>query len=120
MMTWLSGLFRKGGAIDKITDIVDKTVTDKDARNELIYNIALVLMQSRIAPYVRAFLAAVIVVSVMFFGDKITLDPEAQQYALYAVLAFYFMDRLMSSLGGFRDKKKEKVREKILSLHCLL
>ena len=104
MINWIGGLLRKGGLIDKVTDIVDQTVVDKDKRNELIYNISLILMQSRIAPYVRAVIGIVIVVSVLFFGDKVTLDPEAQKYALYSVLGYYFLDAVFSNLS--RKEKK--------------
>ena len=98
------GIFSKlagGGSeiIDKVTGIVDKAVTDKDKRNEIIYEISLLMMQSKIAPYVRAALSLVIVVSVMFFGDKVTLSEDAQQYSLYAVLGYYFLDRVFSSFG---------------------
>jgi hypothetical protein len=44
--------------VDKITDVVEKAVPDKDKRNELIYNISLVLMQSEVAKYVRAVFPA--------------------------------------------------------------
>jgi len=102
-MNLISGLFKKGGIVDKVGDIVDQAVTDKDKRNELVYNISLLMMQSRIAPYVRAVLGVVVVVAIMFFGDKITLNPEAQKYALYSVLGYYFLDRVFDS---FNSKKK--------------
>lgn len=101
-MSFLSNFLKGGGVIDKVTGIVGKAVVDKDKRNEMIYEIALLLMQSRIAPYVRALLALIIVVSVMFFGDSITLDLEGQKYALYSVIGFYFFDFL---LNGFKGKK---------------
>ena len=102
-MSIISGLLKKGGVIEKVTDIVDKTVTDKDKRNELVYNISLLMMQSRIAPYVRAALGIIVVVSIMFFGDKVTINPETQRYALYSVLGYYFLDRVFDSFG--RKKK---------------
>ena len=97
------GIFSKltgSGVIGKVTDIVDKAVTDKDKRNEMVYEIALLMMQSRIAPYVRAVLSIIIVVSVMFFGDKLTMSADGQQYALYAVLGYYFLDRIFSGFGS--------------------
>ena len=101
------GVFNKlvssGGVIDKVTNIVDKAVTDKDRRNEMVYEISLLMMKSKIAPYVRAVLSIIIVVAVMFFGDKLTMDADAQQYSLYAVLGYYFLDRVFENFGG---KKK--------------
>lgn len=91
-----------GGVIGKVTGIVGKTIVDKDKRNEMVYDIALLMMQSRIAPYVRAILAIVVVVSIMFFGDKVTLDAEGQKYAFYSVLGYYFMDRVFDS---FKSKR---------------
>lgn len=91
-----------GGVIGKVTGIVDKAVVDKDKRNEMIYEISLLMMQSKVAPYVRAVLAIVIIISIMFFGDKVTLDPEGQKYALYSVLGYYFLDRVFDS---FKAKK---------------
>jgi hypothetical protein len=91
-----------GGVIGKVTSIVDKAVIDKDKRNQMIYEISLLMMQSRIAPYVRAILGITIVVSILFFGDKITLDPEGQKYALYSVLGYYFLDRVFDS---FKSRK---------------
>ena len=88
-----------GGVIGKVTNIIGKAVTDKDAKNQMVYEISLLMMQSKIAPYVRAMLGLVVVVSCMFFGDEMTISPEAQQYALYSVLGYYFLDRVFSSLG---------------------
>ena len=86
-----------GGVIGKVTGIVGKAVMDKDKRNEMVYEISLLMMQSKVAPYVRAVLAIIVVISMMFFGDKITLDAETQKYALYSVLGYYFMDRVFKS-----------------------
>lgn len=91
-----------GGVIGKVTGIVDKAVVDKDKRNEMVYEISLLMMQSKIAPYVRAILGVVIVVSIMFFGDIITLSEKGQEYALYSVLGYYFLDRVFDS---FKSKK---------------
>lgn len=96
------GKLISGGVIGKVTNIVDKTIVDKDKRNEMIYEISLLMMSSKIAPYVRAILGLVIIVSIMFFGDKITLDAEGQKYALYSVLGYYFLDRVFDS---FKSKK---------------
>ena len=102
MSIFKSLLSGSGGVIGKVTGIVGKSVVDKDKRNEMIYEISLLMMQSKVAPYVRAVLAIVIVVSIMFFGDKVTLDPEGQKYALYSVLGYYFLDRVFDS---FKSKK---------------
>lgn len=96
-MSIIKGLLKGGGIIEKVTGIVGKAITDKDRRNEMIYEISLLMMQSKIAPYVRAVLAVLIVVSIMFFGDTISLDKEAQKYALSAVLGYYFLDRIFDS-----------------------
>jgi len=97
-------LGKDGGIIGQVTGIVDKAITDKDARDKMIYQISLLMMQSRIAPYVRAIIGIIIVVSVMFFGDSVTLSNDGQQYALYAVLGYYFLDRVFSSLGAGKNK----------------
>ena len=91
-----------GGVIGKVTGILDKAVVDKDKRNEMVYEISLLMMQSKIAPFVRAIIGILVVVSIMFFGDKITLSEETQRYALSAVLGYYFLDRVFESF-----KKKE-------------
>lgn len=102
MSIFKSLLSGNGGIIGKVTGIVDKSVVDKDKRNEMIYEISLLMMQSKIAPYVRAVLGIIIIVSIMFFGDKITLDSEGQKYALYSILGYYFLDRVFDS---FKSKK---------------
>jgi hypothetical protein len=91
-----------GGVIGKVTGIVSKSIVDKDKRNEMIYDISLLMMQSKVAPYVRALIALIVVIGCMFFGDTITLTPDAQQWCLYSVLGYYFLDRV---LGGFSKKK---------------
>jgi len=97
-MSWIKGLLSgSGGVIGKVTGILDKAVVDKDKRNEMVYEISLLMMQSKIAPYVRAVLGVLVIVSIMFFGDKITLSEEIQKYALSAVLGYYFLDRVFES-----------------------
>lgn len=86
--------------VDKITDVVEKAVPDKDKRNELIYNISLVLMQSEVAKYVRAVLAILTAVSCLFLGDKMTIDADTQKYILMAVFGFYFLDYLKGMFGN--------------------
>lgn len=97
-------LGKDGGIIDQVTGIVDKAVTDKDARNQMIYEISLLMMSSKIAPYIRGIIGITIVVSVMFFGDSVTLSEEGQKYALYSVLGYYFLDRVFSSFGAGKKK----------------
>ena len=98
-MKWLNNITSKDGVISKITNVVDKAVTDKDAKNELIFNISTILMQSKIAPYVRALLSIIVVVGCLFFADSLTIDADVQKYLLYAVFGFYFMDFMRSSFG---------------------
>ena len=96
----LLGLFKKGGTVDKITALADKAIVDKDKRNEFVFQIASMMMQSKIAPFIRAIIAIISVIAIMFFSDKITLPPEEQKYVLYAVYGFYFLDRIFSSKLG--------------------
>jgi len=85
------------GIIGKITNIANKAVIDKDKRNELVYDLALLMLSSKIAPYIRGVLGVIVVVSILFFGDKLTITPETQQYALYSVLGYYFLDRVFDT-----------------------
>ncbi len=88
-MKWLK-------SVDKITQVVEKSVTDKDQRNALIANISLILMQSKVAPYVRGVLAIVTITGCMFFGDKITIEPDTQKILLSSIFGFYFIDFVKS------------------------
>ena len=98
-MKWLNNITKKDGIIAKITNVVDKSVTDKDAKNEIIYQISMILMQSKIAPYVRALISIIAVVGCMFFADKLTIDTETQKYLLMSVYGFYLLDFMRSNLG---------------------
>lgn len=82
--------------IDNVTNIVDKAVTDKDKKNELVFAIMNMFMQSQVAKWVRAILAIEITTGVLFFGHKLTIPPDKQHWALGAVLGYYFMDRLLA------------------------
>jgi hypothetical protein len=99
-MGWIKGLLSNGGVIDKVTGIVSKSVVDKDQRNQLVFEIALLMMQSQIAKYVRAALSLISVVAIMFFGDGLTLTPDKQEYVLYTIYGYYFLDRVFSSKLG--------------------
>lgn len=85
-----------GGVIGKVTGIVGKAVTDKDKVNEMVYEIALLIMQSKIAPYVRAALSLITLVGCMFFGDQIKMDQESQKWIIRAIFGFYFLDRFLN------------------------
>ncbi len=99
-MSWFKTLISGTKIVDNITNVVSETVTDKDKRNALVAQIMLVLMNNKVAPYIRGLLAIIIVTSTMFFGDKITITIGAQEKLLYGVAAFYFMDRLGSFFGN--------------------
>ena len=96
-MSLIGNLLKGSSVIKDVTNIVNKSVTDKDKRNELVYQISLLMLNSKIAPYVRAVLGVLVVVSILFFGDKLTITPEVQQYSLYAVLSYYFLDRIFDT-----------------------
>jgi len=102
-MSWVKGLLTGTKFIDKVTDIVEESVTDKDKRNSLVAKIMLIMMQSKVAPYIRGVIAILTIVSFFYFGDKITLDPETQKYLLGGIYSFYFFDRLVDFFG--RRKK---------------
>lgn len=101
-MGWLNNITKKDGIVSQMTGLADKAIVDKDKRNEFIYNMSLIMMQSEIAKYVRAVLGIVVVISCLFFADKLTIDKETQKYILYLVLGFYFLDYIK----GMLPKKK--------------
>lgn len=87
-----------GGVIGKVTDIAEKSITDKDQRNAFLAQIAVVLAQSGIAKYIRGAIGLITVVSCLFFADKMTITPSAQEKLLYAVYGFYFLDFVQSMI----------------------
>lgn len=93
-------LTAKDGVINKITGVVGQAVTDKDKLNAIVAQITAILMQSKVAPYIRGALALVTVIGCLFFADKMTIEADTQQYLLYAIYGFYFLDFMRSSFGG--------------------
>jgi hypothetical protein len=102
MNNMLKDLFSKTDVVGKASQIIDKAISDKDKRNEIVSELATMMLKSNIAPYVRAVLSIIIVVSVLFFGDKITLSDTTQEYCIYSVLGYYFLDRVFDN---FKKRK---------------
>ncbi len=98
-MKVLNFLNKKDGIASKVTAIVDKSITDKDKKAELVYNILTLIMQSEVAKWVRAMLAILIVVACLFFGNEVTLEADKQFILLSSVTGFYFLDYFKSFFG---------------------
>ncbi len=81
-----------GKTFEQIAGIADKAIVDKDKRAEFLFQVRMIMLNSQIAKYIRAVLAIIVTVSVMFFADRLTIDTETQKYLLYAVFMFYFFD----------------------------
>jgi hypothetical protein len=92
-MSLLSGLFKKGGAVDKAINIVDKAVPDKDKANELKMKLIELMasQQSPITRYVRAIIAIMFMVVWLFFPDNMEGRDEMTKYIIYAIFGFYFL-----------------------------
>jgi hypothetical protein len=80
-MKWLNNLTNKDGIVSQMTGLADKAIVDKDKRNEFIYNMSLIMMQSEVAKYVRAVLGVTVVISCLFFADKLLLFRLHKRYA---------------------------------------
>ena len=70
-MGWLD-IFKKGGAVEKAIEIVDKAVVDKDKAKELKLDIIKIMasQQSPITRYVRAALAIMFMTVWLWFPEK--------------------------------------------------
>jgi len=92
-------IFGENGTLNKVTAIVNKSVTDKDARNDIVFAVYSIMMQSQVAKYVRALISIITLIGCMFFGDKLTIDAETQKYLLITIFGFYFADYVKSMFG---------------------
>lgn len=91
-MNWLN-IFKKGGAIEKAIDIVDKSVEDKDKAKEIKLKLIQIMasQQSPITRYVRAIIAIMFMTVWLFFPEKMEGREEAVKYVLYGIIGFYFL-----------------------------
>ena len=91
-MSWLN-IFKKGGAVEKAIDIVDKAVVDKDKAKEVKLEIIKLMatQQSPITRYVRAILAIMFMTVWLFFPENMVGREEATKYVLYGIIGFYFL-----------------------------
>jgi len=91
-MSWLN-IFKKGGAVEKAIDIVDKSIVDKDKAKEVKLELIKVMasQQSPITRYVRAILAIMFMAVWLFFPENMAGREEATKYVLYGIIGFYFL-----------------------------
>jgi hypothetical protein len=91
-MSWLS-IFKKGGAVDRALDVVDKAVVDKDKAKEVKLEIIKIMasQQSPITRYVRAILAIMFFTVWLFFPENMVGREESTKYVLYGLISFYFL-----------------------------
>lgn len=89
----IGDLFKGGGIVDKVVDMVDKIVPDKQKAAELKMKLIklIVSQQSPIAPYVRGLIALLFMVVWLFFPEKFVGREDSARYILYAICLFYFM-----------------------------
>ena len=91
-MSWLN-IFKKGGAVEKAIDIVDKSVIDKDEAAKLKMKLIELMasQQSPITRYVRAAIALLFMIVWLFFPDNMEGRDETVKYIIYAIFGFYFL-----------------------------
>jgi hypothetical protein len=92
-MSILGSIFKKGGAVEKITDIVDQAVEDKDKSKELKVKIIELMasLKNPITPFVRAIIGIEFITVWIFYPQNFEGREDTAQYVLYGIIGFYFL-----------------------------